>query len=89
MSYQLYQGDCLEVMKTLVEQGVQVDLVVCDPPYNVTKNKVDQNELDLDRMWKLLNQLVKPNGAVIWFGHDKFTLKLMMSNTKYHRYYLV
>lgn len=89
MSYQLYQGDCLDVMESLIQEGVQVDLVVCDPPYNVTKNKVDQDVLDLDRMWKCLNQLVKPNGAVILFGQDKFTMKLMMSNVKNHRYNLV
>lgn len=88
-NYQLYHGDCLEVMKQLIEQGVSVDMVLCDPPYNVTKNKVDQNELDLEQMWKLLDQLVKPNGAVILFGQDKFTMKLMMSNLKYHRYNLI
>lgn len=33
MSYQLYQGDCLEVMKN-IEDG-SVDLVVTDPPYEI------------------------------------------------------
>lgn len=33
MSYQLYQGDCLEVMKD-IEDG-SVDLVVTDPPYEI------------------------------------------------------
>ena len=89
MTYQLYQGDCLEVMNQLIKEGVVVDLVVCDPPYNVTKNKVDQDVLDLEKMWDCLNQLVKPNGAVILFGQDKFTLKLMMSNLKNHRYNLI
>ena len=87
--YELYHGDCLEVMNRLIEAGVVVDLVVCDPPYNVTKNKVDQNILDLEKMWDCLNQLVKPNGAVILFGQDKFTMKLMMSNLKNHRYNLI
>ena len=86
---QLFKGDCLEVMKQLIKEGVKVDLVVCDPPYNVTKNKVDQDVLDLEKMWDCLNQLVKPNGAVILFGQDKFTLKLMMSNLKNHRYNLI
>lgn len=89
MTYQLYHGDCLEVMNQLIKEGVVVDLVVCDPPYNVTKNKVDQDVLDLEEMWNCLNQLVKPNGAVILFGQDKFTLKLMMSNLKHHRYNLI
>lgn len=29
----LYQGDCLEVMKDLIKQGVKVDAIIADPPY--------------------------------------------------------
>ena len=29
----LYQGDCLEVMDKLIEEGVKVDCIVTDPPY--------------------------------------------------------
>ena len=29
----LYQGDCLEIMDKLIEQGVKVDAVITDPPY--------------------------------------------------------
>jgi len=32
---ELIQGDCLEVMDKLIEQGVKVDLIVTDPPYKV------------------------------------------------------
>lgn len=28
----LYRGDCLEVMKQLIEQGVKVDAIITDPP---------------------------------------------------------
>lgn len=34
----LYQGDCLEVMDRLIEQGVKVDAVITDPPYNIAKD---------------------------------------------------
>ena len=33
---QLYQGDCLEVMDKLIEQGVKVDAIITDPPYGTT-----------------------------------------------------
>lgn len=32
----LYNGDCLEVMDKLIESGVKVDLIVCDPAYPTT-----------------------------------------------------
>ena len=34
--YKIYKGDCLEVMDKLIEQGVKVDCVICDPPYGTT-----------------------------------------------------
>lgn len=29
----LYNGDCLEVMQQLIEEGVKVDAIITDPPY--------------------------------------------------------
>jgi len=29
----IYQGDCLEVMDRLIEQGVKVDAIITDPPF--------------------------------------------------------
>ena len=31
--YKLYNGDCLEVMDRLIEEGVKVDCILTDPPY--------------------------------------------------------
>lgn len=33
MSYELYQGDCLEIMDELIEKGIKVDMILTDPPY--------------------------------------------------------
>ena len=34
----LFNGDCLEVMDKLIEQGIKVDAVITDPPYNIAKD---------------------------------------------------
>lgn len=34
--YELYKGDCLEVMDKLIEQDVKVDCIITDPPYKIT-----------------------------------------------------
>ena len=39
--YKLYQGDCLEVMDKLIEEGVKVDMVLTDPPFGITSCKWD------------------------------------------------
>ena len=36
---ELYNGDCLEVMDKLIEEGVIVDLIVTDPPYEIKNTK--------------------------------------------------
>ena len=42
MSYELYKGDCLEVMDKLIKEGIKVDMVLTDPPYgiNLTPQRV-------------------------------------------------
>jgi site-specific DNA-methyltransferase (adenine-specific) len=35
----LFQGDCLDVMDSLIEKGVKVDLVITDPPYQIDNTK--------------------------------------------------
>lgn len=37
----LIQGDCIEAMQMLIEQGVKVDAVITDPPYGTTACKWD------------------------------------------------
>ena len=32
----LYQGDCLEVMDGLIKEGIKVDAIITDPPYQTT-----------------------------------------------------
>ena len=46
--FELYNGDCLELMKNIPDKSV--DLILCDPPYGTTKNKWD-SPIDLQGMW--------------------------------------
>lgn len=34
----LFNGDCLEVMDTLINNGVKVDAIITDPPYELEKH---------------------------------------------------
>ena len=46
---ELYKGDCLEVMYTLIAMGVKVDMILCDLPYGTTRNKWD-SVISLDEL---------------------------------------
>ena len=50
-NYELYLGDCLEVMDNLIQQGVKVDAIITDLPYNITSNKWDLM-IPLEPMWQ-------------------------------------
>ena len=82
---QLYQGDCLEVMDKLIEQGIKVDVIITDPPYGTTACKWD-TVIPFDEMWERLNKLVKPNGAIVLFGSEPFSSQLRCSNLKNYKY---
>ena len=82
---ELYNGDCLEVMDGLIEQGVIVDAIICDPPYGTTACKWD-TIIPFKPMWERLNKLIKPNGAIVLFGSEPFSSALRMSNIKDYKY---
>ena len=84
-NYKLYLGDCLEVMDYLIEEGIKVDAIICDPPYGTTACKWD-SVIPFDRMWERLNKLIKPGGAIVLFGNEPFSSALRMSNIKNYKY---
>lgn len=86
--YELYEGDCLEVMDKLIEQGVKVDMILCDLPYGVTRNAWD-SIIPLDLLWERYEKIIGDNGIIVLFGQGKFTAKLVLSNEKMWRYNLV
>jgi len=81
----LMKGCCLEKMDELIEEGVVVDAIICDPPYGTTACKWD-SVIPFDAMWERLNKLIKPNGAIVLFGSEPFSSALRMSNIKNYKY---
>ena len=86
--YKLYNGDCLEIMDKLIDEGVKVDCILTDPPYGTTACKWD-TVIPFEDMWERLNKLIKPNGAIVLFGSQPFTSNLINSNIKKFKYELI
>lgn len=82
----LINGDCFIEMKKIKEKTV--DLILCDLPYGITKNKWDI-VLDMDKLWLEYDRIIKDNGIIVLFGNQPFTSRLIMSNLKMFRYTLV
>ena len=79
----LYNGDCIEVMKTLKDKSI--DMCLTDPPYGTTACKWD-TVIDFELMWAELKRIVKDNGAICLFGSEPFSSKLRCSNIKNFKY---
>lgn len=80
---QLFKGDCLEIMKDIKDNSV--DLILCDLPYQVTDCKWDK-ALPLEALWKQYRRITKENGAIVLFSIQPFTTELISSNKKEYRY---
>jgi site-specific DNA-methyltransferase (adenine-specific) len=70
----LINGDCIEEMKTLISDGVQVDSVVCDPPYEIgfMGKGWDSTGIAFQKeTWELVFQLLKPGGHLLAFSASR------------------
>ena len=85
-SIDLKQGDCLELMKDVAENSV--DLILCDLPYGTTRNKWD-NVLDLELLWEQYNRIIKERGAILLFAQTPFDKVLGVSNLRDLRYEII
>ncbi len=81
--YKLLKGDCLKRMKEI--QDHSVDMVMVDPPYGTTACKWD-SVIPLEPMWRQLQRVIKPNGAIIIMASQPFTTTLISSNLKMFKY---
>ena len=81
----LINDDCLKAMDKLIEEGIVVDAIICDPPYGTTACKWD-SIIPFEAMWLRVNKLIKSNGAIVLFGSEPFSSLLRVSNLKNFKY---
>ena len=92
---ELLNGDCLEKMKDLETDSV--DLLFCDLPYCGITNSKKNSEIackwntpvDLELFWKEANRVCKINAPMFFTCSTKFGVSLINSNPKNFRYDMV
>jgi len=82
----IINGNCFDELKKLPDKSI--DMILTDPPYSLTNLEWDK-EINLDLMWKEFNRVIKDNGAILVFGKQPFTTKLIYKNIKYFKQALV
>ena len=87
--FELWQGDCLELMKNIPDGSV--DLVLTDPPYGTMKNApidswVNRGEkaewdtaIDPAKIFEQISRILRQNGKAILFSQEPYTSRLITS----------
>lgn len=79
--FELMQGDCLELMKQIPDNSV--DMILCDLPYGTTQNRWDKI-IDLDALWSQYERIC--SGPIVLTAQTPFDKVLGASNIKLLKY---
>jgi DNA modification methylase len=80
---QLLHGDCLDLMKDIPDNSI--DMILCDLPYGTTACKWDV-VIPFEPLWKEYKRIIKDRGCIALFGSEPFSSHLRMSNIKDYKY---
>ena len=83
MTNRIFLGDCLQIMKDIPNQSI--DMVLCDLPYGTTSCKWDV-VIPFDQLWEQYKRICKPNAAILLFGQEPFSSYIRLSNIKDYKY---
>ena len=81
-----YQGDCLEVMKSIPDKSI--DMILCDLPYGTTACKWD-TVIPFEPLWEQYKRIIKDNRAIVLTASQPFTSALVMSNPDMFKYEII
>lgn len=84
--YELYLGDCLDVLPQLAAGSV--DAILTDIPYGTTACSWDV-VIPFEPMWAGVKHVLKPRGVFVTTASQPFTSMLVMSNLEGFKYDLV
>ena len=85
--FELWQGDCLELMKNIPDGSV--DLVLTDPPYGTMKgaaldgwkNQTTKWDTAIDpvKIFEQISRVLRQNGKAVLFSQEPYTSRLIIS----------
>lgn len=79
----LWHGDCLNLMKDIPDNSV--DLILADLPYKKGMGKWDST-INLEELWVHYKRIIKHKRAILLFGQNPFSAKLIISNMGWYKY---
>lgn len=80
----LLHGDCLDLMPSHIADA-SVDMILADLPFGTTRQTWDK-VIDMQRLWREYERVIKPAGAIVLFAKPPFDKVLACSNLPLYRY---
>lgn len=84
--FTLKRGDCLELMRGLPDNSV--DMILCDLPYGTTVCKWD-SVIPFEALWGSYRRIISDNGAIVLTASQPFSSELIMSASDLFKYAMV
>lgn len=84
----LYQGDCLNVLPELIEQGIKVDTIITDPPYGISyqsyrthREKLcnDDNLVWVERFAELCSKILTHGNHLYCFVDPEYSAEFVLA----------
>ena len=72
-NFSVYNGDCIDVMAKMVDDGITVDLTVTSPPYDQLRTYNNESTWDFETFKKVaqgLWDITNDGGVVVWVVGD-------------------
>lgn len=86
MKNTLRNGDCLEVMKDIPDNSVE--MILCDLPYGTTGCRWD-SIIPLNELWEQYIRVLTVNGTAVLFASQPFTTQLIASKVDCFKYEII
>ena len=83
MQYELFQGDCLQLLPDVPDQSV--DMILCDLPYGTTACSWD-SVIPFEALWAGYLRVAKEGAAIVLTASQPFTSALIGSNLRDFKY---
>lgn len=68
-TWNIFNGDCLNILSNLINQNIQVDAVITSPPYDDLRSY--NSTIDWNSVANSLFRVVKEGGVVVWNVNDR------------------
>lgn len=80
----LHHGSCLDYMRSKPDGFF--NLIICDGPYLITGLPFDKQPLDWAAVMGEMKRTLAPNGVIVCFAAENFTLDLIALNRAWYQY---